>query len=204
MPEGHTSSPTIPQPTGAPSSPPTEIPTSTPIPATFCEVTVAFQQLKIIDDGGFGPDQWDDTHTQLFQESLHELNPSYIPSPDWVCYISVGTAIEKISEPDPPWGIEEIDGSGNGNRFLRAASRTASRLLRGDSQYVGIHVDFTVTAPFVSNGDTCNDDNAAFTHFANSFYEDVSLKLGNGELQELLRKHGDDGSSQWLSGVIVR
>ena len=201
MPDGHTASPTVPQPTAFPSSAPTS---PDPLPEEFCEVSIQFQNLKIVDDENVGADQWDDSHTEMFQRSVHALNVTYIPSPDWVCYVTAGVAVDAASDGDPPSG-------GLGERLLRKLPMQLQlqlqlqRILQ--NRYVGISVDFIVSAPFVKNSDTCNDNNAEFVAFSNQFYEEMAAKLSsNGGLQSELQKHGSDdgGQSHWLSNVAVK
>ena len=193
---GNTASPTRVPPSAFPSLAPSSSPTAELLPDSFCEVTISFQNLKIVDDEDVGADQWNDEHTELFQKSVHALNTTFIPDHEWICFVTPSVAFDKVSEPDPPSGI--------GERLLRSAGKIPllGRLLQ-EVKYVGIHVDFTVTAPFVKNSDTCNNDNAEFLRFANDFYNDISNKLGDGTLQGHLRSHGDSGSSSWLSGVTV-
>jgi len=194
---GNTASPTVPQPSAFPSGAPSSAPTVEPLPSDFCEVTLQFQNLKIVDDQNVGADEWNDDHTELFQRSVHALNTTEIPDYNWVCFISPSIAFDKVNEPDP--GLP-----GLGNRALKALRNVpiVGRLLQ-EVKYVGIHVDFAVTAPFTKNGNTCNNDNSVFVAWAHGFYNDIATKLGDGTLQGILRSHGDSGASSWLAGVTV-
>ena len=129
---------------------------------------------------------WDSDINHIFQRAVASLS-EFVKKPAFVCMVNVTNAQNYENDPVPPPGTltEPF-----GRRGLQDDGL--------DESYVGLWVDFAVSAPFTANDEPCDSSNTAFVTFVAQFFAEFDSRTGD-PLQAAITS---EGAGTWLESII--